>query len=293
MKKLILIGCLLLVAGQIIHAQQSDFPKLTGPYLGQQPPGKIPLKFASGILHDKGGVMAITFSSDGRECFYTYRPPDGANRIMTTKEVKGHWVKPYIPDFIGKPTGDDFYFEPHITPNDSMLIYGSGISNTAIVRQKYALKTGTGWSDPQLLNLGIEFCMTVSVAANGNLYFTGGDGRIHFARYVSGQYLAPEQLGLMDNRIEVAHPYIAPDESYIIYDSYTNAGNSNLFVNFRNKSGGWSESIKLDSNINTNAHEMVPFVTRDGKHLFFTRFSDEISIYWVSTKFIEELRPKE
>jgi len=46
MKELILISCLLLVAGQIIHAQQSDFPKLTGPYLGQQPPGKIPLRFA-------------------------------------------------------------------------------------------------------------------------------------------------------------------------------------------------------------------------------------------------------
>ena len=42
LKKLILVSCLLLVAGQIIHAQQSDFPKVTGPYLGQKLPGMTP-----------------------------------------------------------------------------------------------------------------------------------------------------------------------------------------------------------------------------------------------------------
>ena len=40
MKKLILISCLL-VAAITINAQQTDFPKLTGPYLGQKPPGDI------------------------------------------------------------------------------------------------------------------------------------------------------------------------------------------------------------------------------------------------------------
>ena len=33
---------MLIFVVQIIHAQQSDFPKLTGPYLGQKPPGMTP-----------------------------------------------------------------------------------------------------------------------------------------------------------------------------------------------------------------------------------------------------------
>jgi hypothetical protein len=42
MKKPILTICLLLAAAIVISAQQKDFPKLAGPYLGQKPPGRRP-----------------------------------------------------------------------------------------------------------------------------------------------------------------------------------------------------------------------------------------------------------
>jgi len=40
MKKLICIINVMLVIATSIIAQQKDFSKLTGPYLGQKPPGK-------------------------------------------------------------------------------------------------------------------------------------------------------------------------------------------------------------------------------------------------------------
>jgi hypothetical protein len=49
MKKLILIPCMLFLA-VIVNAQQTDFPKLTGPYLGQNPPWKTPRMFAPSII---------------------------------------------------------------------------------------------------------------------------------------------------------------------------------------------------------------------------------------------------
>ncbi|MFH1940645.1 MAG: hypothetical protein ABIL68_00975, partial [bacterium] len=81
----------------------------------------------------------------------------------------------------------------------------------------------------------------------------------------------------------------------------------------------WSEAINMGESINSNAHEIHPFVTRDGKYLFFCttrrimyqRYSDPPityeekinwldkpgnefeDIYWIDTKIIEELRPKE
>ncbi len=39
--------------------------------------------------------------------------------------------------------------------------------------------------------------------------------------------------------------------------------------------------------INTDGHELCPFVSRDGKYLFFTRDGD---IYWVSAAIIDRLR---
>jgi len=46
MKTLVFVNCLLLIAALIACAQQSEFSKLTGPYLGQTPPGATPEKFA-------------------------------------------------------------------------------------------------------------------------------------------------------------------------------------------------------------------------------------------------------
>ena len=41
MKKLIQITCVLLVSAIALNAQQNNFPKLKGPYLGQKPPGMV------------------------------------------------------------------------------------------------------------------------------------------------------------------------------------------------------------------------------------------------------------
>jgi hypothetical protein len=42
MKQLILFSCLLLVTAEGLNAQEKAFPRLVGPYLGQEPPGMTP-----------------------------------------------------------------------------------------------------------------------------------------------------------------------------------------------------------------------------------------------------------
>jgi hypothetical protein len=291
--------CLLLTLFCISCAQsdspgvEGDFPVLTGSYFGQEPPGDIPKPFAPGIINGEGGVFAITFSPDGKECFYTYRPPGSNNMILTTKEENNKWQKPHIVEFIGKPSGDNYDFNPHITPDGRQLIFGSGINNTRVLRQRYATRTESGWSDLKPLGLETEFCMFVSVANNGNLYF-GGPGALFVSKFIDGQYQKPEVLsGPINEMGESSHPFIAPDESYIIFDSYTDEKNSNLFISFNDSIGNWAEPVRFGTNVNTSAHEMAAFVSRDNKYLFFSRFSEDINIYWVDAKFIEDLKPKE
>jgi len=83
MKKLIYICCLLLAAGQTIHTQQTDFSKLTGPYLGQKPPGMTPEIFAPGVVSSEHQEhSSLAFSPDGRE-YCPFIAPDESFLIFS------------------------------------------------------------------------------------------------------------------------------------------------------------------------------------------------------------------
>jgi hypothetical protein len=70
MKKPILISYMLLLSA-IVNAQQTDFPKLTGPYLGQKPPGMTPIIFAPGSVSTERTEFGNAFSPDGGEFYFT------------------------------------------------------------------------------------------------------------------------------------------------------------------------------------------------------------------------------
>ena len=96
------------------------------------------------------------------------------------------------------------------------------------------------------------------------------------------------------------HPYIAPDESYIVYSSRkpSEKPGFGLLVSFRKRDGGWNQPKTIDLGMSAG----LPFVSPDGKYLFFTGAEPGQSrgpgpgvsdIYWASARIIEELRAKE
>lgn len=79
---------------------------------------------------------------------------------------------------------------------------------------------------------------------------------------------------------------------------------SDLYVTFKKKDGSWTTPKNMGDGVNSSAREGFPFVSRDGKYLFFnssrassinTRPIPEGAgnIFWVSATIIEDLRPKE
>ena len=65
----IFLSCLIIISVTSC-ANNSDFPVLKGPYLGQKPPGMTPEVFAPGIIsteHKEHSTLA--FSPDGTEIF--------------------------------------------------------------------------------------------------------------------------------------------------------------------------------------------------------------------------------
>jgi glyoxylase-like metal-dependent hydrolase (beta-lactamase superfamily II) len=269
---------------------------LQGPYLGQKPPGSRPEIFAPGIVSSAKAVeFGVTFTPDGREMYFTKRKDGGRNTIMVSRWEKDGWTAPQEAAFAkGFPSN-----EPYITPDGRKLYYGCNRTMPGTDRAEYAIwvveRTAEGaWGAPRYHGPG----MFVSAARNGNLYMTdvtrlvSPDRPVVVYPWTGDRYGAPQRLGGGVNSPVVAdHAFVAPDESYIIFDSPVRPGGQggygDLYVCFKKPDGAWGEALNLGDAVNTPATNFGPTVTPDGKYIFYCTRRD---IYWVSARIIDELR---
>jgi hypothetical protein len=131
---------------------------------------------------------------------------------------------------------------------------------------------------------------TISVAQNGNLYFSSGKdgvGDLYVSRYVNGDYAQPVLLESPVNtpdQIEVT-PNIAPDESYILFSRMPDSNSTpRLYISYSTQAG-WTEP-RLVENVSSC---ISPIVTPDRKYVFC--LSGPSALIWRDTTFIEAFRP--
>ena len=288
MKKLILVSCLLLTGIVTVHAQQSDFPKLAGPYLGQKPPGMTPVKFAPGIISTpEYNEFCASFSPDGTE-FYFNR----GMKIMVCSLKDGQWSSPKPASF----SSDFPAHEAHITYDNKRVFWGWFKDGGYGIY--YCDRVSDGWSDAK--NAGMEGKgMCVTSDRSGELFITKtGPGIVPvIARIVLKDGVFVDMLpieGEINKTVGVenakgfrnmSHPGISPDGSYILFDC---TGGSHLWITFHQSDGRWSKAIDLSQH-GIGTEYGLPTVSRDGKYIFYSGNGD---IYWVSSKIIEELRSK-
>ncbi|HKL14502.1 MAG TPA: hypothetical protein VJ915_02645 [Balneolaceae bacterium] len=259
--------------------------------------------FGEGIISTDGYEFAITSNPEMDEIFFTRRNPGENNAIYIMNFMDGAWSTPE-PAFL--PSDEGWDFEPHVSPDGNRLYFGSTrpLEDTLYAKglyQWYSERTETGWSRPVPLESPFKdrFVMYLTSSQNGNLYFTSmeegepiADGGIYYSNSKNDEYADVQK---MDENINfpsswIAHPYIAPDESYIIYDGEKESGfgENDLYISFK-VNGSWSEANNLGPEINTKQTEMCPSVSPDGKYLFFHRGDDETgSIYWIDFRPIKE-----
>jgi len=87
-------------------------------------------------------------------------------------------------------------------------------------------------------------------------------------------------------------PFIAPDESYLLFSSYRLNNQQDIFISFRLSDGTWTEAYNLGETINLDRGERFPAVSPDGKYLFFTRWvsPDNEDVMWVSANIIDDIK---
>lgn len=300
--KSILLVIVFLITVSKTHAQEKDFSKLAGPYLGQKPPGNIPELFAPGIISTEQFEFGGAFSPDGTEYFFTRRPDyEGAeNRIYFMRIDKGKWTKPELAPF----SHNSFEFLPIINPRGNQLIFYSERPKPDNVTGKGNLwiteRSDIGWEKPNLFDspANFEFCMMVSITKEGTIYFAGpmnGKRGIFRSKIINGKYSDPEFLPEEINYLKPNHPFISPDESFILMDAQpSDRGKPEIFISFKLNDGSWTKAVNMGETINATKREFAASISPDGKYLFFHRRIDgNGDIYWISAKIIEELRPKE
>lgn len=305
MNKRTLIACALVLAACSVQARPSEFPKLTGPYLGQKPPGQVPEIFAPGVVSTAAHEFSCCFSPDGREFYFTRRDPElGQNVVMVTKQVEGVWTEPAVAPFAGP-----FTFEPFVTPDNKRVYFQTGkvVGGDLLMFTMYADRTDAGWSEAR--DPGEPFnpmkTMHVSSTLDGTIYTTDisgggsfvtnkgpvrpGSERLGVIRPADGKYGKLEALGPpLDREPKSQHPWIAPDESLIVYTVVRpgqTPANVLLFAS-RNEDGSWAEPRELD--LGRPAGQ--PFVSPDGKFLFFTSMEPgkgNGDIYWVDASVLK------
>ena len=311
----------------------SEFPQLTGPYFGQTPPVGEPEVFAPGVLSTNLYTRDMAISPEGDEIFFSISAMGLNLIFYSKQENgkwTEPLVAPFISDFeymFYEPhitsDGKRLLFlcnkprVPNSKPNEDIWAVD---------------KIDGKWSTPYNIGTPVnsedaEFFP--SVTNEGTMYFTRnkqGDpiSYIYRSKLENGKYQEPVKLGLEVNcGSNRYNAFINPNESFIIVpavgmdDSF---GGTDYYIVFRDENDQWSKPINMGEKINTKrSGEYSPYISPDGEYFFFmsTRINPNVDhfktnpfitnlvnifkqpqngnsdIFWVYTKFIEELRPKE
>lgn len=258
-------------------------------YFGYKPPGLIPEIFVPKKSTAQDWVLGNPDSLGMQEFYFEYRGNNPFEPLMVVYRQEESYYS------VNK------YSFSH-NPSDSNILYS---------RWNYIERTDYGWS--KIKSLGSMFdredwgIMVMSVSSKGTIVFDDykSNDVIRMSRIIDGRREEPKLLGKHINTGKwTAHPFIAPDESFLIWGSERDDGYgmSDNYISFRQQDGSWGPAINMGNKINSKLVENGARLTSDGKYLLFGRSEEKeredgstywtTTNYWVDAKIIETLKAK-
>ncbi len=316
----IVLSTIMVSCGDTTTDQQAaaGFEALSGPYLGQEPPGAEPQLFMPGVISTWGRDGNISFFDDGKALVFA----SNEKGIHLTFLRDGHWIEPTaVPwgfttglyDFTLGGDGRTFYYASRKLTGEDDSVRNSNIWAAEL--------DGNFWSESRLLpppvNMPDKDAFYPTAAADGTVYYfarvgdDSPDADIYCCRRRGGAYSESERLGWPANtRYDEIDFIIAPDESYLIFasDRPGGFGMSDNYICFRRDDGSWTNALNMGKRVNSAGNEIRVSVSADGKYLFFcsTRAAAEakgekfdsslayiggdFDVYWIDAAIIEEMK---
>lgn len=277
------------VRGQVVNMESEYF----GEYLGLERPDSIPKIFAPGLISGKGRMHSfITFSPDMKTIFWGTIPP----KIMMMQMIDDKWTSPEIAPFSNTNNNQSPFIDA-----DNRIYFSStrkgGLGHLDIWHTRFM---DGSFIEP--INIGeiinsdkLESHPTIS--NSNNIFYTGTiEGKlykrgIYYSAFVSGEYIKPVLLpgliNVIDTNVLDYTPFIASDESYLLFCS--NRQNPeielcHIYVSYKNSNGEWGKPFDLSNQMGFEESSKFPYVTPDNRFLFF---SSGENIFWIDSKILE------
>ena len=231
----------------------------------------------AGLISTFMNERDFTMTPDMQQVFFTVNEGK-AYAIVTMKKQEEGWSQPEIVSF------NSAYhdIEPFVAPDGKTLFFASnrprGADTAAADFDIWKVeRTADGWGSP--VNPGTpvntdknEFYP--SVAANGNLYFTTHDDNIAVARRMDNGYQKPLLLpDSINTNTGEYNAFIHPGEKYLLFSSHgwkQKFGRGDIFISYKKAAGGWTTPQCLDGRVNSPSIDMCPYVSPNGRLLFFS-----------------------
>jgi ankyrin repeat protein len=297
-----------LIRSKEANAEPRKYPVFKGKYLGFKGPGLKPEIFLPGIImHLNPPHNGLAISPDSKEIYWTETSInyDLYSSVWFMKEVDGIWTPPLVATLSSRHL--DSY--PCFSLDGKRIFFSSNRPLEEKMEPKdsniwYVEKTKEGWSQPKGIGSSVNTDKDENMPTidkDGTLYFSRSevvegkfDINIYRSRFLNGQYVESEKLEETVNSPTIdVYPFIAPDGSYLIYNTSRYGIGFQLCISFLKKDGSWTEAKPMKKLLG-------PFISwcqgisPDGQYLFFAGHKNGVwDIYWVDAKIIEELKPEE
>jgi Tol biopolymer transport system component len=241
--------------------------------------------FADGFISTPINERDFAISPDEKEIYFTIASPrsDFQTIVFCKKLKSGEWTKPEVVSFAGMYSD----LEPTFSADGKTLYFASNRPVSGTEPKDFDIWKVTreinGWSTP--VNLGApintaEDEFYPSITKTGNLFFTAsyqgrGIGRedIYCAEWKENKYQTPQPLdSAVNSKVDEFNAFVSPDEDYILFTCFgrrDDAGGGDLYISVKNSAGKW-QPAKCLTEMNSKYLEYCPYVSPDGKKLFFT-----------------------
>jgi WD40 repeat protein len=245
-----------------------------------------PVTLGNILNQDSDDTLAFT---SHRDTVFFDRSEGKRKTIMVSHRVNGRWSVPRSASFSGRWFDQD----PVVAPDGSYLLFNSDrpikSGGEPLVQSYFSAsagpgsniwrvdRKGDGWAEPVWLDATINsdvFIDFASIAADGTLYFMrwdAGERSMHLwaSEYRNGSYLAPQFVTLGDPKESIHDPAIAPDQSFIVFDSgKVKGGLGRMCIAFR-EGNHWGKPVDLGDRLN----QELPWgahLDPDGRTIYFT-----------------------